>query len=71
MTKEIMQSRVKEDMLCLLFPKYGKKKKNKAKHPDCVIFRKEKEIYDEEVDILILGKDKLLSQKFHIFKFKV
>lgn len=25
MTKEIMQPRVKEDMLCLLFPKYGKK----------------------------------------------
>ena len=33
MTKEIMQSRVKEDMLCLLFPKYGKKKKKQSKTP--------------------------------------
>lgn len=45
--------------------------KDKAKHPDRVIFRNEKEIYDRELEILILGKYKLLSQKFHLFKFKI
>lgn len=55
-------------MLCLVFLRYLKKKKRKPS--DCVIFRNEKEKCGGEVEILILGKDKLLSQEFHFFNLK-